>query len=328
MALHERGFIVDERQFLRLFPGGRYMFTERITPGESMAAVQKEIAKISAADAAAYTRWAEFQSRLIRILGPYLLQPPPRLEEILARCEDPEDKQALSAAINTSIAGLTDSFFESEAMRDVSVGADIPDCQDVGTGLLFALIAAMGSYTETGAKVLNGFVRGGMGRLTELMGEAAREAGATILTENPVARVLTSAGKAIGVALRSGEAIRARIVVSNLDPKRTFLSLLADADLNSNFVARVRGLQTSAAAGLKFHGALSEIPDYRVDGHLTTEQRREATLILAPAGTIGERPGGPPNAETCRKNRFSAACCQASTIPLWPPLESTPGRLI
>jgi phytoene dehydrogenase-like protein len=276
---------VDTRQFLRLLPDGRYIHTGRLAsaaPGEDVGDVQREIAKFSRADAAAFPEWQAFLARITNVLGPYLLQPPPRLHEIYAGCADPADRQALDMVLTNSAAALADRFFESDVMRDVGVAADVGNIHDVASGLLFALTTAMGSYTETGAPVLNGFVRGGMGQITALMANAAREHGVEIRTAAPVARILVEDGRAQGVELASGERIAARMVVSDADPKRTILSLLDPADLDVRFLGRVRGLQTNVAAGLKLHCALSEAPEYRVAGGLSERQLRESTLIIAP----------------------------------------------
>jgi phytoene dehydrogenase-like protein len=285
MRLYERGLVVDTRQFLRPLPDGRYLFSGRLgatAPGEDLDDVQRSIAQFSAIDAESFPRWQDFLARLTRILGPYLLAPPPRLNQIYAGCVDDADRQALDLILTNSMAGIADRFFESEIMRDVGVAADIGDINDVGTGLLFALTTAMGAYSETEDDVPNGFVRGGMGRITELMAEAAAEHGAEIRTSAPVARVLVEDQRAVGVELASGEQIGARLVVSNADPKRTFLSLLDPTSLDARFVRRVRALQTHVAAGLKLHCALSEMLEYRVAAGLTDTQLREATLIIAP----------------------------------------------
>jgi len=285
LRLYERGLTVDERQFLRLLPDGDYMYSGRLAgaaPGEDVAGIEREIARFSRADAQAFPAWQEFLARLTRILGPYLLQSPPRLHEIYAACADPADRQALDMILTNSLATLADRFFESEIMRDVGAAADIGDIHDVGTGLLFALTTAMGAYTENGQAVPNGYVRGGMGQITALMAGAAREHGVAIRTGAPVARILVEGGRARGVELASGERIAARMVISDLDPKRTFLRLIDPHQLDARFLRRVRALQTNVAAGLKLHCALAEAPEYRVRGGLSEQQLRESTLIIAP----------------------------------------------
>jgi phytoene dehydrogenase-like protein len=290
-GLYQRGLMIDARQFLRQLPNGDYMHTGRLAsaaPGEDVAGVEREIARFSAADARAFPAWQEFLARITRILGPYLLQPPPRLHEIYAALSDPADRQALDLILTNSLAALADRFFESEIMRDVGAAADIGDIHDVGTGLLFALTTAMGAYTENDLAVPNGYVRGGMGQITALMAEAAREQGTTIRTGAPVARILIEGGRAGGVELASGEQIAARLVISDLDPKRTFLRLIAPEQLDPRLLRRVRALQTNVAAGLKLHCALAEAPEYRVRDGLSDQQLRESTLIVAPGRAYRE----------------------------------------
>ncbi len=68
-----------------------------------------------------------------------------------------------------------------------------------------------------------GYVRGGMGRISLAMAASAEAHGAVIRTNSRVAKVLISNGKAEGVRLESGEEFRAQAVLSNAEPKRTFL---------------------------------------------------------------------------------------------------------
>ena len=307
MGLTERGMVVDTRQFLRLFPDGRYFFSGRFgasAPGEDASAVRREIAKFSARDAEAFPRYEEFLGRLTRAIGPWLMESPPRLHEIYARCTDPEDRKALDLALTNSVAQLMDRFFESDAMRDSGIVADFGDVHGTGTGFLFALIAALGAYSETGQPVLNGFVRGGMGQVTELMRQAAVEHGTEIRVNAAVTKIVMAGGRAVGVELASGESFRGRRIISNLDPKRTFLGLLGPQDLDPKLAARVSGLQTHVGAGLKIHCAFSEMLDYRVaDQRLSADELRRSTLIIAPdrayreaawaAASAGELPDGP-----------------------------------
>lgn len=285
MGLYSRGLTIDSRSFLRLLPDGRYLTSNRLSsaqPGEEIAGYQDEIAKFSLADAAAFPRWQEFLGRITRIFGPFLLKPAPQLHEIYSSCLHDEDRRTLDNILTNSIASIADQFFESDIMRDVGVGADIGDIHDRGTGLLFALTTAMGSFSETGESVPNGFVRGGMGTITATMLEACVQHGLQLRTGSPVFRILTEDGQANGVELLSGERITARIVISNADPKRTFLRLLDPRALDSGFLNRIRNIQTNVAAGLKLHCALSEVPEYRTLNTLTDRQIRNSTLIIAP----------------------------------------------
>ena len=286
MRLYERGLVVDKKTSMRLLPDGRFLYSGRAStnaaPGEDMAALQSEIAKFSSADAEAYPRWQAFWFRISRILGPYLLQPPPRLHQIYASCSDPDDQRALDTILTTSFANLADSFFESDLMRNLEVPADIGSVNDVGTGLLQSMFLTLGTYSETGEAVPNGYVRGGMGQITTIMAQAVKELGVRIVTGSAVTQILVEEGQARGVELASGEQIEASCVISNADPKRTFLKLLDPRHLDTRFLNRVRRLQTEVGTCLKLHCALSEFPQYHVAEGLTEEQLQGTTVTIEP----------------------------------------------
>ena len=288
MDLYERGLAIDNKQSLRLLPDGRYLYASqppaRAALDEDMTVFQSEISKFSQADAKAYPRWQEFWSRISRILGPYLLQPPPHRHELYAHCSDPADQRALELVLTTSVADLADQFFESDLMRDAAAAApDIGTGHDVGTGLLQSIWFTLGTYSETGETVPNGYVRGGMGQITTLMGEAIRELGVEIRTGARVARIVVEEGQARGIELVSGEQIGAGTVISNTDPKRTLLQFVDPMHLDVRFLNRVHGLQTEVATCLKLHCALSEFPEYHIAPGLTEEQLRRAVLNIEPS---------------------------------------------
>jgi phytoene dehydrogenase-like protein len=110
-----------------------------------------------------------------------------------------------------------------------------------------------------------GLPEGGMGALADALAAAATAAGATIRTGVGVARVLVEDGAAVGVETEEGEAVRARIVVSNLGPKPTFLDLVEPGALDAEFRARVDGLSMTVA-WVKAHFALRG--PLRLDGYL------------------------------------------------------------
>jgi len=94
-----------------------------------------------------------------------------------------------------------------------------------------------------GKRGLWGFVRGGMGGITQAMADSARSRGAKIRTEARVEKVLVSDGRAAGVVLESGEEICAEIVVSGVDPKRTFLKLIEARHLEGEFLQAIKAFK-------------------------------------------------------------------------------------
>ena len=106
-----------------------------------------------------------------------------------------------------------------------------------------------------------GFARGGTGAVAEALASSARAHGATIRTQASVERILVENGRAVGVALEDGEEIRARAVVSSIDPPGTFLRLLSEDELPAEFVTSIRRYRTRGSSG-KVNLALSELPDF------------------------------------------------------------------
>ncbi|MBM3945404.1 MAG: NAD(P)/FAD-dependent oxidoreductase [SAR202 cluster bacterium] len=101
----------------------------------------------------------------------------------------------------------------------------------------------------------------GMGGITQAMARAARAKGVEIRTGVEVGKVRVRNGRAVGVLLVSGEELDADLVVSNADPKRTFLSLMDESDLPKGFASKTRRLKTQVSY-LKFHAALKRLPDF------------------------------------------------------------------
>ena len=99
--------------------------------------------------------------------------------------------------------------------------------------------------------------KGGNGGFTQVLARAARAFGAEIRLEAGVEAVLTSNGRATGVALTDGTEILADTVVSALDPRRTFLELVEPAELPSDLVEDINRL--------RFQGVSSKV-NFALDG--------------------------------------------------------------
>jgi phytoene dehydrogenase-like protein len=121
--------------------------------------------------------------------------------------------------------------------------------------------------------------RGGPGALSAALAAAARAAGATIRTGADVVRLETKDGAITTVVLASGDRIDAPVVVSGLDPKRTFLTLLAPADLGPEFRKRVRNIRARGVTA-KVNLALDRLPAF------TALKDRGADAAAALSGRI------------------------------------------
>lgn len=119
---------------------------------------------------------------------------------------------------------------------------------------------------------------GGMGAFCDALAKAAMAAGATIRTEAAVAQILVADDAVCGVRLGSGEHIAAVNVISNADPKTTFLTLVGARHLDTGFVRRVSHIRSQGLCA-KLHLALAEAP--RFSGVAT--ERLRGRLLIAPS---------------------------------------------
>jgi phytoene dehydrogenase-like protein len=250
LRLVERGIHVDAAgPTLNLYPdGARYLL------GDDMAENVEETKRFSPADADALPRFEEDLSQLVQGVLPAFEWIAPELglgswhdlrgAAKWGRLGFAQRRFAADLAFlfSTSATRYLAEYFGSEhvraalgwhAINDSVAGPSTP-------GTAFVLLHDHASEAAEGGVRQWGFVRGGMGRLTEAMAEAAREAGCEIRTGAEVERVITRGGRATGVALAGGEEIEAARVVSNADPPRTFLRLCDPADLPEDFLARIR----------------------------------------------------------------------------------------
>ena len=167
------------------------------------------------------------------------------------------EEELLETLLTVPIKDVIERHVESTEVRASVGGGDQGDITAPGSFLM----SMFGRYGRTRDDTENhGLVRGGMGSITQAMARSAEAHRASIRTDAEVERILTSNGKATGVELADGGVVEGDIVVSNADPKRTFLKLLDPAELDDGFLADVRALKTQSAS-LKLHCALRELPD-------------------------------------------------------------------
>jgi phytoene dehydrogenase-like protein len=107
-----------------------------------------------------------------------------------------------------------------------------------------------------------GWVKGGMGGVSNAMARAAEAAGAEIRTGAEVDRVaITANGRAVGVALVDGSLVRAQRVVSCAHPMTTYLSLVGEERLPGDVVRDVKRYRTRSGS-VKLNVALSALPEF------------------------------------------------------------------
>lgn len=291
LARHGLSLAAKDLATVALGPDGQHLV---LRGGE----VTPSLKASSAADAAALPGFHARLARFAATLRPFLTDAPPRLHDPggrdrrtlaklawrLRRLGRRELREFLRiAAMN--VADILEESFESDLLK----GALAFDAV-LGTGFgprspgsVFTLLYRLAGRVEGRAGAL-ALPRGGMGAATGAIAAAARAQGAEIRTEARVARILVENDRAAGVELESGERIAAGTVVSNADPKLTFLSLLGAEHLDTGFVRRVSGLRTNGLAA-KLHLVLDGLPS--VPGLSAAELGER--LVIAPGIDALER---------------------------------------
>lgn len=284
LRLADYGFEVyaKDPSYFMPFPDGAHLFLFAGDRERSKA----QIARFSPRDAAAYDAWEDFWDRCCDIIEPTLMQPPIALAELAQRFSDAGCADDFRRLMLLSTTDLLGEFFESEhvkaamapqALISTAAGPGTP-----GTPYIF-LVHAIGRAIH-GRRGVWGYVKGGMGAVTQALAAAARDLGVEIRTSAPVAQVLVAGGVATGVLLENGETIRARAVLSNADPKRTFLQLCPDSALPPAFCERIERGYRTAGTVYKLNLALDELPRYRAaPADAPPEVVSRGTVDIAPS---------------------------------------------
>jgi phytoene dehydrogenase-like protein len=255
MRLRERGLRLSPAgPSLNLFADGASFVLRNSDPETA-----REISAFSSADARAFIEFKREMAELGALLFPTMDAPPGAVRMGLRAARRRNVAERAAELLTTSARRYLDSRFESEHVKSAlgwdAISNTLAGPSDPGTGV--ALLHEHAA-DPTGA-VPWGFVTGGMGEVTRMMADAAREQGADIRTGAEVARVVVEDGRARGVELADGTSHRAGVVLSNADPKRTFLALCDPADLPDRFLGAIRAYRCQGAS-LKLNLALAGLP--------------------------------------------------------------------
>jgi len=133
-----------------------------------------------------------------------------------------------------------------------------------------------------GVKGAWGHAIGGMGSITQAMAKACLEVGVEITTDAPVREIAVVAGRACGVVLEDGCDLSARAVVSNLNPKLLFGSLVAPEHLDQPFKDRMAGWRC-ASGTFRMNVALAELPSFTCKPSAGRAEQHGASIVIAPS---------------------------------------------
>lgn len=194
----------------------------------------------------------------------------------------PELRHFLMQLFASSANAIVDRWFDSEAIRNEvaahAVSGNFTSLDQPGSAIPF-FHHALGEFE--GRRGAWGLVRGGMGTITAAMAAAAREAGVEIRVDAPVERILVENGRAIGVRLEGGEALQARMLLANTDPKRTFLKFVGKEHLDPGFAADIERIRMGHAS-LRMNLALSAAPEFAALSGAEAEIARGGSCVIFP----------------------------------------------
>jgi phytoene dehydrogenase-like protein len=295
LDLPRHGLRVVERKLANFLPLDA---TTYLKVGAGQTA--REVAKFSARDAERLSAYGERLDVIADVLRDLVLQTPPNvtaggwleaLPELLrgarqakriAKLDLPMRRELLDLFVK-SAGDYLDSWFESAPIKaaygfDGVVGNY---ASPYAAGSAYVLLHHVFGEVN-GKKGAWGHAIGGMGAITQAMARAAAERGVEIRVASPVREVLVEAGRAVGVITEKGEAIRARCVVSNLNPKLLYESLIDSSVLPQDFRERIAHWRCGSGT-FRMNVALSELPDFKSLPGRAPADHHTAGIIMAPS---------------------------------------------
>jgi phytoene dehydrogenase-like protein len=266
--------------------------------------------------------WTEFRAQLLRyagILRPLLARRPPDLGNmslmetsafamtgLSLRRLGKEDMRDFLRMLLMNVSDVADEHLEDDRLKgllafDATLGSHLgPRSPTSLLGLYYRLAGEIGG--QPGAQALPA---GGMGAVIAAILSAAKSAGVAVRADAPAMKILIEKGRAAGVILDSGEEIRAKTIVSAINPRTTFVDLVGTREIDTGFVRRVSNIRMKGDVA-KLHLALDRPPEFTgVDaaGH-------RGRLVIAPSSDHVERAFNP-----AKYGEFSPEPVMEITLP-------------
>ena len=295
LDLPRHGLRIVERKLANFLPLNESTYL-KVGAGQTA----QEVAKFSARDAERLSAYGERLEVIADVLRDLVLQTPPNvtaggwlqaLPEMLrgarqakriAKLDLPMRRELLDLFVK-SAGDYLDSWFESAPIKaaygfDGVVGNY---ASPYAAGSAYVLLHHVFGEVN-GKKGAWGHAIGGMGAITQAMAKAAAARGVEIRIASPVREVLVEGGRAVGVVTEKGEAIRARSVVSNLNPKLLYGSLIDSSVLPQDFRERIAHWRCGSGT-FRMNVALAELPDFTALPGRAAADHHTAGIIMAPS---------------------------------------------
>jgi phytoene dehydrogenase-like protein len=236
---------------------------------------RREIYRHSPRDAEAVDEYSRVMARAAKAIKPMLSVVPPdpssmswrdingllKLGRIGASMNE-QERYRIAKLMTQSAGDLLDEWFEFDPLKGTKSASGI-----IGTflgprspGTAYVLLHHYMGEID-GAFRAWGFAKNGTGGIAEAIASSARALGVEIRLNAGVEKVVVQGGRATGVALASGDELRAKVVMSAVDPKRSFLQFLEPKHLPDEFVQAIRNFRVRGSSG-KVNLALSGLPQF------------------------------------------------------------------
>ena len=293
LKLHDHGLKIVERRAQNFLPApdGSYLLTGEGRTGPSLA-------KLSARDTERLDAFNRELEVIADVLRAFVLRAPPNLVEGfgagaireafnalgtagILRKLSLEQQRSLLDLFTRSAGEMLDDVFESDLIKalfgfDAIVGNY---ASPYAAGSAYVMLHhAFGEVN--GKKGIWGHAIGGMGAITQAMARAARGYGVEIELDAGVREVIVERDRAAGVILDNGETVRAKYVVSGVNPKLLYTRLLPADALPPEFLDRIRNWRNGSGT-FRMNVALNALPSFAAlpgaGDHLT------AGIIIGPS---------------------------------------------
>ncbi|WP_439541433.1 phytoene desaturase family protein [Hyphomicrobium sp.] len=299
LELHRHGLRVVERKVANFWPVDD---TRALVMPYGLAARQRAIAAFSERDAARLPAYDAALDSAAQVLKRLVLETPPnsggglaalwkgaRLSHSILKLPL-ETQRDLAALFTESAADYLARWFENETVRAAFAFDGIVGTYAAPSTPGTAYVLLHHCFGEVNGKTgVWGHAIGGMGAISAAIASAAREKGAKIRTEVPVAQVVVENGRAAGVALANGEVVRARAVAAAIPPKLLFSRLVPGGAVAPDLHHRLKTLK-SGSGSFRMNVALAELPRFTcMRGRGEDDGTLGAGIVIGPTMDYLER---------------------------------------
>jgi phytoene dehydrogenase-like protein len=225
-------------------------------------------------------KMADFLQSYKELANREVFKAPDSLEALIARDPDPAKREILMKTIYGSAMDILRQFFPEPGKYNTILGSLCASAIDgthmgpftPGSGLSMAYHYTTGDTYEFRTP------KGGIGILSEALAKSVEDHGGKVEYRAPVKRLLIENGTVTDVELKSGERISAKVVLSSIDARATFIGLVGEDQLPSDFVHAVKEIKYGNGY-MQIHMCLKELPEFT--GHLAFANENNIKWIMA-----------------------------------------------